>query len=158
MLDAASIMSRKVVVARPTDTVAKVARMLSENAISAVPVCSETGALLGMVSEGDLMRPFIDSSLKRRARWLTLLADGTDLSPEFLDYVRLDSHRVEELMTREVITATEGTPITELAELLVKHRIKRLPIVRDGKLVGIVSRADVIRAIAQSPDAVAEPV
>lgn len=158
MLDAANIMTRKVVTVRPTDTVAKVARLLSENAISAVPVCDAAGALLGMVSEGDLMRPFIDSSLKRRARWLTLLADGTDLAPEFLDYVRLDRHQVDELMTRPVITAGEGAHVTELAELLVQHRIKRLPIVRDGKLVGIVSRADVIRAIAQSPDAVAEPV
>jgi CBS domain-containing protein len=157
MLDAASIMTRKVVTARPTDTVARVARLLSENTISAVPVCDEQGALLGMVSEGDLMRPFVDSTLKRRAWWLTLLADGTDLSPEFLDYVRLDRHQVGELMTRPAITATEAAHVTELAELLVQHRVKRLPIVRDGKLVGIVSRADVIRAIAQSPDAVTEP-
>jgi CBS domain-containing protein len=158
MLDAASIMTRKVVTARPTDTVATVARLLSENAISAVPVCDANGALLGMVSEGDLMRPYIDSKLQRRARWLTLLADGTDLAPDFLDYVRLDSHRVDELMTRPVITATEGAHVTELAELLAQHRIKRLPIVRDGKLVGIVSRADVIRAIAQTPDGIIEPV
>lgn len=154
MLDAASIMTRKVVTAHPTDTVARVARMLSENAISAVPVCDAGGALLGMASEGDLMRPFVDTSVKRRAWWLTLLADGTDLAPEFLDYVRLDRHQVSDLMTTPIITANETTSVTELAELLVQHRIKRLPIVREGKLVGIVSRADVIRAIAQSPDAV----
>ena len=156
MLDAASIMTRGVVTAHPSDTVARVARMLAEHAISAVPVCDTDGALLGMVSEGDLMRPFVDTNVKRRAWWLALLADGNDLAPEFLDYVRLDRHAVSDLMTKPVITATETTNVTELAEQMVEHRIKRLPIVRDGKLVGIVSRADVIRAIAQSPDAVVE--
>ena len=156
MMDAASIMTRSVVTAHPTDTVARVARMLSEHGISAVPVCDDGGALLGMVSEGDLMRPFVDSSVKRRAWWLTLLADGTDLAPEFLEYVRLDRHRVGDLMTTPVITAPETASVTELAEEMVRHRIKRVPIVRDGKLVGIVSRADVIRAIAQTPEAVVE--
>lgn len=156
MLDAASIMTRNVVTARPTDTVAHVARMLAEHGISAVPVCDDSGALLGMVSEGDLMRPFIDTNVKRRAWWLALLADGTDLAPEFLDYVRLDRHEVGDLMTKPVITANETTSVTELAEQMVQHRIKRLPIVREGKLLGIVSRADVIGAIARSPDAVTE--
>ncbi|HUB13557.1 MAG TPA: CBS domain-containing protein [Acetobacteraceae bacterium] len=156
MLDASSIMTRKVVTARPTDTVARVARLLADNAISAVPICDETGTLLGMASEGDLMRPFVDSSVKRRSWWLTLLADGTDLAPEFLEYVRLDRHRVGDLMTTPVITAPETASVTELAEEMVRHRIKRVPIVRDGKLVGIVSRADVIRAIAQTPEAVVE--
>jgi len=157
MLDAASIMTRDVVTARPTDTVAQVAHLLSEHAISAVPVCDDSGTLLGMVSEGDLMRPFVDSNVRRRSWWLTLLADGADLAPEFLDYVRLDRHEVGDLMTKPVITTSEGAHVTELAELMVRHRIKRLPIVRNGKLAGIVSRADVIRAIAQSPDAVVEP-
>jgi CBS domain-containing protein len=104
------------------------------------------------------MRPFIDANIRRRAWWLTLLADGTELAPEFVEYVRVDRHEVGDLMTRPVITASEDTGITRLAELLAGHRIKRLPIVRDGKLIGIVSRADVIRAIAQSAEAVAEPV
>jgi len=156
MLDASSIMTRDVVTARPTDTVAQVARLLADNAISAVPICDHAGTLLGMASEGDLMRPFVDTNVKRRARWLTLLADGTDLAPEFLQYVRLDRHEVGELMTAPVVTASESTSVTELAEKMVEHRIKRVPIVRDGKLVGIVSRADVIRAIARSPESVVE--
>jgi CBS domain-containing protein len=75
-----------------------------------------------------------------------------------VDYVRLDRHEVGDLMTRPVIAATDTASVTELAEQMVTHRIKRVPIVRDGKLIGIVSRADVIRAIAQSLDAVVEPV
>ncbi len=156
MLDAVAIMTRGVVTARPTDTVAHVARLLAEHGISAVPVCDDGGALLGMVSEGDLMRPFVDTNIKRRAWWLALLADGNALAPEFMDYVRLDRHEVGDLMTKPVFTATETTSVTELAEQMVQHRIKRLPIVRGNKLVGIVSRADVIRAIAQSPDAVTD--
>ncbi len=156
MLDASSIMTRDVVTARPTDTVAHVARLLSERAISAVPICDDGGALVGMASEGDLMRPFVDSNVKRRAWWMTLLADGTDLAPEFVEYVRLDRHQVGDLMTTPVITAQESTSVTELAEKMAEHRIKRVPIVRDGKLVGIVSRADVIRAIARSPESVVE--
>jgi CBS domain-containing protein len=156
MLNAASIMSRDVVTAGPEDTVARVAQVLAQHRISAVPVCDPSGALLGMVSEGDLMRPYLSSNIERRAWWLALLADGTDLAPEFLEYVRVDRHQVGDLMTKPVITASETTPITDLAELLAKHRVKRLPIVRDGKLVGIVSRADVIRAIARSPDAVVD--
>ncbi len=156
MLDAASIMTRNVISARPGDTVSRVARMLSENKISAVPVCSADGTLLGMVSEGDLMRPYVATNVKRRAQWLTLLAEGTDLAPEFVEYVRLDRHNVGELMTTAVISAGERASVTDLAELMVRNRIKRVPILRDGKLVGIVSRADVIRAIARSPDAIVE--
>lgn len=156
MLDAASIMTRNVITARPDDTVSHVARLLSENNISAVPVCDASGTLLGMVSEGDLMRPFVTENVKRRTWWLALLADGTDLAPEFLEYVRLDRHSVADLMTKQIVSADAGTDLTELADLLVRHRIKRLPIVRDGKLIGIVSRADVIRAIARSPGAITE--
>jgi CBS domain-containing protein len=154
MLDAASIMTRNVISARPGDTVSRVARMLSESNISAVPVCSPEGTLLGMVSEGDLMRPYLTTNVERRVRWLTLLAEGNDLAPEFVEYVRLDSHNVGELMTAAVISAGERASVTDLAELMVRNRIKRVPILRDGKLVGIVSRADVIRAIARSPDAI----
>jgi len=104
------------------------------------------------------MRPFIDANVKRRAWWLTLLADGTDLAPEFLDYVRLDRHEVGDLMTRPVISASATASVTELAELMTRHRIKRLPIVHNDKLIGIVSRADVIRAIAQSPESVVQAI
>jgi CBS domain-containing protein len=154
MLDAASIMTRNVITARPGDTVSHVARMLAENNISAVPICDADGSLLGMVSEGDLMRPYITDNVERRSRWLTLLAEGTDLAPEFVEHVRLDRHNVSDLMTTAVISAGERTSVTDLAALMALNHIKRVPILRDGKLVGIVSRADVIRAIARSPDAI----
>lgn len=152
MLEAASIMTRDVITARPGDTVSQVARMLSENNISAVPVCDADGSVLGMVSESDLMRLYVAGNVERRARWLTMLAEGSHLAPEFVDYVRLDRQRVGELMTTAVISGNDRTSVTELAALMAQNRVKRVPILRDGKLVGIVSRADVIRAIGGSPD------
>lgn len=155
-LTAAGIMTTKVVTARPEDSVAKVARLLSEHEISAVPVCDPQGGVLGMLSEGDPMRPFGKETAIKRAWWLNLLADGTDLAPSFLECLRVENRPARELMVAPVITASPDSSVSELAELLARHHIKRLPILRDGKLVGIVSRADVVRAIARTPDAVAE--
>jgi CBS-domain-containing membrane protein len=153
-LTAADIMTRDVVIARPEDAVAKVAKLLADHEISALPICDEQGRVLGMVSEGDLMRPFGKENALKRAWWLNLLAEGTDLAPAFVDYIRLDNRIARDLMTVPVITANDGTAVPELADLLARHRIKRVPIVRDGKLVGIVSRADVVRALARSPESV----
>ena len=156
-LSAASIMTRDVVTARPEDPVARVAKLLSEHEISAVPICDETGKVVGMLSEGDLMRPFGKENALRRDWWLNLLAEGTELAPSFLDYLRLDRRSARDLMTTPVITAPETASLSELADLLARHRIKRVPIVNEGKLVGIVSRADVVGAIARSSDAVVDP-
>jgi len=155
-IDAAGIMTTQVVSIGPDDTVAKVARLLADKHISAVPVCDADGTLLGMLSEGDLMRLFGTETSTRRAWWLRMLAEGTDLAPEFLAYVREDQRRARELMTSPVISVTERTSAREIADLMMRHRIKRVPVVRDGKVVGIVARADLVRAIAQTPDALSE--
>jgi CBS domain-containing protein len=157
-VDAASIMTRDVVTVGPEATVAEVSATLASHEISAAPVCDPDGRLLGMLSEGDLVRPFGAANEMRRAWWLGMLAEGTELAPEFLDYVRLDKRRARDLMTRDVITATEGTSTAELADMLSRHRIKRVPILRDGKLVGIVSRADLVRVLARSPGGLSSPV
>ena len=106
------------VTAGPDDTVARIAALLAEHEISAVPVCDKDGKLLGMLSEGDLMRPFGQENALRRAWWLGMLAEGTDLAPEFLDYVRLDRRRAKDLMTTEVITVTERASAGEIADLM----------------------------------------
>ncbi len=157
-LNAAAITTRTVVSARPGDTVAKIAKLLSDHAISAVPVCDEQGNLVGMVSEGDLMRPFGAENALRRDWWLSLLAEGTELAPAFLDYIRVDNRHVRDLMASPVITAPDDTSVPALADLLARHQIKRVPILHDGKLVGIVSRADVVRVLAHTPDAMAKPL
>jgi CBS-domain-containing membrane protein len=117
-MKAAGVMVSAVISVRPNARVEEVARTLLAHRISAVPVINEEGELLGIVSEGDLMR---------RAE------AGTDV------------------MTRSVITATPETPLGEIATLLEKNRIKRVPIVQNGKVVGIVSRANLLQALASMP-------
>jgi CBS domain-containing protein len=156
-LTAADIMTRDVITAGPDASVAAIAKLLNDHSISAVPVCDARGKLLGMISEGDLMRPFGAEHALKRAWWLNVLAEGTDLAPIFLDYIRLDQRCARDLMTTPVITAPEDANLHEVADLLAGHRIKRVTIVRDGRPVGIVSRTDLVRVMARLPDAIAEP-
>ena len=155
-LTTADIMTKNVKSARLNDSVAEVARVLSDNEISAVPVCDDKGAVVGMLSEGDLLRPVGKASAVKRAWGLNLLAEGTDLAPSFLECIRVENRRAHELMISPAITTTPQASIPEVADLLVNHHIKRLPVIEDGKLVGIVSRADLVRALAKTPDAIAE--
>jgi CBS domain-containing protein len=153
--EAHALMTSNVLTVSPDDTVATIAGIFAAHNISAVPVCDKAGTLLGMVSEGDLMRPFAESNDLRRSWWLSLLAEGADLAPDFVEYVRRDRLRARDLMTAPVVTATESTTLPQLSELMTRHRIKRVPIVRDGRMVGIVSRADLVRAFSRMrPDAV----
>jgi CBS domain-containing protein len=156
MLTAADIMTKKVVTAHPEDSVAKIARLLSDHDISALPICDAQGAVVGMLSEGDLIRPFGLEHNAKRAWWLNLLADGTDLAPAFLECIKVENHPARDLMVTSVLIAAPDTTVPELADILANHHIKRVPIVENGKLVGIVSRADVVRAIARTPEAITE--
>jgi CBS domain-containing protein len=112
-----------------------------------VPVCDSGGGLVGIVSEGDLMQPFGTTKVLKRAWWLDLLAEGDELAPDFLDYMRTDRRCARDLMSSPVVTASEDTPVSELAELMTSHRIKRLPIMRAGRVVGVVSRSDIVRTL-----------
>jgi CBS domain-containing protein len=148
---AADVMTTPVISVRSHTGVGEIASLLSKKSISAVPVVNEDGSVAGMVSEGDILRPFTESARLKRDWWLGLIAAGQELSQTFLDYVRFDTRTAAELMVRRVITAGERATLPEVAELMVKNGVKRIPIVRDGKLVGIVSRADLIGAIARAP-------
>lgn len=152
-MDASEIMTRFVVTVAPTASMTEVARTLARHAISGVPVCEADGTLIGIITEGDLVRPLMSSREKRREWWLRHLADGTDLAPEFVQYVRGAQARARDLMQADVITAGETTPVPEIAELMVSRDIKRVPIVRDGKPVGIVTRADLVKTMARNPAA-----
>jgi CBS domain-containing protein len=146
-LKASDIMTREVVTVGPDDLVKDIAAALCGRGVSAVPVCDEVAGLVGIVSEGDLMRPFGAEMMLKRAWWLDLLAEGENLSPAFLNYIRTDRRHARDLMSSPVITAKEDTPISELADLMMTHRIKRVPIMRAGKLVGVVSRSDIVRTL-----------
>jgi CBS domain-containing protein len=158
MLTATDVMTRNVVTALPTDRISKLATLLSVRGVSAMPVCDAGGHIVGMVSEGDLLRPFGEEHALKRAWWLELLAEGVDLAPAFVDYIRPDKLCADDVMTRSVVSAGGDATVAELADLLSRHKIKRVPIVANGRLVGIVSRADLVRAIASTPALMAEPV
>src|SRR5437016_10449224 len=141
---AADVMTTDVVAVGPDARVVEVAETLLASRISAVPVIGEGGELVGIVSEGDLMRRSETGTERRRAWWLEALVGRTTLAN---DYVQANAQKVADIMTRNVVTATPDTPLGEIAALLERHHIKRVPIVRDGKILGIVSRANLIQAL-----------
>jgi CBS domain-containing protein len=147
-MQAQEIMTKDVVTVSPDTNTSQIAQKLLEHKISAVPVINSSGIVIGMVSEGDLVgRSDVDRD-KRRDWWLTLLAEGEALSPDFLASFRRPKLTAGDVMSAPVVTVTGETEDTEIARLLAKHRIKRVPVMRDGRLIGIVSRADLLRAFA----------
>jgi CBS domain-containing protein len=157
-ITAADIMTTNVKTVPPDASVAEVARVLADHGISAAPVCDDKGKVLGMLSEGDLLRPVSRGSSARRSWWLNLLAEGSDLAPSFLECISVENQPARLLMVTPVITAGPEATVPDLADLMVTHHIKRLPILRDGKLIGIVSRADLVRALARNPGAIVEAI
>jgi CBS domain-containing protein len=147
-MDAFDVMTRPAITVGPDTPMREIAELLLEHGISAVPVVDEDGAVTGMVSEGDLLRFGAEDREARRDWWLALLAQGESLSPEFLATLRTPARTAKEIMSAPVVTVTEHTDITEIGQLLAAHRIKRVPVLRDGRIIGIVSRADLIRALA----------
>ena len=147
-MKAADVMVSAVISVRPNARVEEVASTLLANRISAVPVIDEQGELLGIVSEGDLMRRAEAGTDRSRSWWLEYLTGKQVLAAE---YVKSHSHKITDVMTRSVITATPETPLGEIATLLERNRIKRVPIVQNGKVVGIVSRANLLQALARMP-------
>ena len=141
-------MTTDVVTVGPDARVVEVAETLLASRISAVPVIGERGELVGIVSEGDLMRRSEARTERRRAWWLEAFGGRTTLAN---DYVQANAQKVADIMTRNVVTAMPDTPLGEIAILLEKNSIKRVPIVKDGQLVGIVSRANLVQAVASAP-------
>jgi CBS domain-containing protein len=127
----------------------QIAQILRDNAISAVPVVDPTGQAIGMVSEGDLIARDEASRTARRDWWLTLLAEGeTTLSADFIASLPTPERKARDVMASPLITVGEDAEISEIARVLTAHRIKRAPVLRDGRIVGIVSRADLVQALA----------
>ncbi len=149
-MQARDVMTAEVVSVNPETAVQRIAELLLEHKISAVPVVDQSGAVVGMVSEGDLLRTNSTEREKRREWWLELLAEGEPLSKEFLANVHANSQRTaRDIMSAPVMTVSEDTDLSEIGKLLTSLQIKRVPVVREGRLRGIVSRADLIRALAK---------
>jgi CBS domain-containing protein len=142
---AMDVMTTAVVTVGPDTAVQDLAKLLSDSGISGVPVV-DNGRLLGIVSEGDLMRRAETGTerrtVRRRWRWFD---PGLE---EARDYVKSRGRTVRHIMTREVISVGEEADLAEVATLMETKRIKRVPVLRDGQLVGIISRANLVRALA----------
>jgi len=141
---AKDVMTTAVVTVSAQTSVEDVARLLLKRRISAVPVVDAQGRVQGIVSEGDLIRRPESGTESHRSWWLDLLADRDGVA---LDYVKSHGRMAGDVMTREVITVGERTPLAKIATLLERHRIKRVPVLCAGKVVGIVSRANLLHGL-----------
>ena len=145
-MKAKDVMKTGVISIRDNGSVDEAVKLMLDNHISALPVLDSGARLVGLISEGDLIRRMRDGKTQRRSWWLELFSGEGDAR----DYVKARSHKVADVMTRDLVTVDEGTPVGEIAKTLETRRIKRVPVLRDDKMVGIVSRADLVRALAQS--------
>jgi CBS domain-containing protein len=144
-MKARDVMVQHVITVSPETDIHAVANTLVQNGISALPVVEHDGRLVGIVSEGDLIRRAETGTERRRSWWLDMLTSTQTLAAEF---ARSHARKVKDVMTHNVVTATPETPLSEIANLLEKHGIKRVPIVENGRLVAIVSRANLVQALA----------
>jgi CBS domain-containing protein len=139
------VMTWGAITVEPEASVARAVRLMLQNNISGLPVVDGKGQLVGMVTEGDFLRRGELGTQRQRPRWLEFLLGPGRLAAE---YVQSSGQKVSEIMTPEPKTITPETPLDEVVRLMERHRIKRLPVVQDRKLVGIVSRANLLHALA----------
>jgi CBS domain-containing protein len=153
-MNAKDVMTTEVITVSPETTVQELAKILSEKAISGAPVVDAGNRLVGLVSEGDLLHRAETGTerrvQRRRSWWLDSVAAEEELAR---DYVKAHGRTVADIMTRDVITVDETTDLADIAMLLEVRRIKRVPVVSGGRLVGIVSRANLVRALATTSSA-----
>ena len=142
-----TVMTSPVISISPSTTIAEAARLMLSHRISGLPVVSEDGGLIGMVSEGDFLRRGELGTEAKRSWWLELFASQGQAAE---DYVRAHGRKVGEVMTKGVFTTNREASLEEVVELMSRHGIKRLPVVDNGKLIGIVSRSDLLRALARA--------
>ncbi len=148
------IMTRPVISVRPDTTILEAANMMLQRHVSGLPVINAAGKLVGIVSEGDFIRRAELGTQRKRGRWLKFsLGPGKSAS----DFVHEHGRTVSEVMTRSPLTVTEDTALAEIVDVMEKNNVKRLPVVRGDQVVGIVSRANLLQAVASLSHHVPDP-
>lgn len=144
-MKAKDVMTPRVITVAPDDTILHAVRLMLQNRISGLPVIKAGGDLVGIITEGDLLRRMETQTARRRPRWLEFLTDTGKLAEE---YTRAHGRKVSEVMTPHPVTIDEETALDEIVRIMEKRRIKRLPVMRGNQLAGIVSRANLLHALA----------
>jgi len=147
-MKARDVMVKDVITVGPDDEVARAARLLADHDISALPVVDADRRIMGILSEADLLHREEIGTTRQRPRWLEAFLPASTLAA---DYSKAHGRKVAELMSVDVISASPDASLSEIATLLERHRIKRVPIVEGERLVGVVSRANLIQALASAP-------
>lgn len=145
---AGDLMTRDVAVVHPETSLLEAVKLMAQRHISGMPVLDADGKIVGMLTESDLLR-WRQGLTERQGRWLDMLADGFQLAPNFLQEVQDHHRKVKSVMSPGAETVTDDTPAHEIASFMHARNIKRVPVLRDGKLVGIVARSDLVRALAE---------
>ena len=145
MLTASDIMTTDVITVAPETPIIEIAKLLYTRRISGVPVVEPDGRIIGIVSEGDLMSHAQAVGEQRRSWWLSVFSEQSMMAR---DYVKTHGRVARDVMTSDVVAIAPETSVPEIARTLEQHRIKRVPVVRDGKLVGIVTRGNLMQALA----------
>jgi len=143
-MNVVEIMTHPVISVTPETAIAEVARLMLQHRISGLPVVDRSGAVVGIVTEGDLLRRTETGTQRHHARWVEFLIAPGRLAREYSD---ANARKVGEVMTEEVATLAPQDTLDEVVRLMESHHIKRLPVISAGRLVGIVSRANLIRAL-----------
>ncbi len=139
------VMTRNVISVAANEPILNAAQLMLQNRISGLPVVDAHGKLVGIVTEGDFLRRGEIGTQRQRPKWLEFLVGPGRLAAE---YVHASGRKVDEVMTPEPYTVTEDDSLDTVVELMERRRIKRLPVLRDGRMVGIVSRANLVHALA----------
>ena len=139
-------MTPGVATVRPDTTLSDAARTMIQFSISGLPVIDAAGKLVGIVTEGDLLRRAETGTERRRPRWLEFIVGPGRMAEE---YVHAHGRKVEEVMTPDVITVAEEAPLQEVVRIMEERRIKRVPVISEGEIVGIISRANLVQALAR---------
>jgi len=146
-MKAKDVMTQRVISIEPSATILKAARLMLLNRISGLPVVDGRGNLVGIVTEGDFLRRAEIATERKHLRWLQFFLGSGHAADE---YVQSHGRKIDEVMTREPRTIVEDTPLEEIVRLMERHHIKRLPVVRGQRLVGIVSRANLLHALVSA--------
>jgi CBS domain-containing protein len=143
-MQARDVMTTVVVTARPETTVAEMAQMMIKRGISGLPVVDGENHVLGMVSEGDLLRRAELGTERRRSRWLDFFTANADLAA---DYVKSHARSAADVMVSPAITVAPDATLSQVVDVMEQNSIKRVPVTENGKLLGIVSRGNLMQAL-----------